>query len=125
MADLAQQLGDVLSDRFPDDGRLLVVNPADWPSPPDGRDLQFQIGWWSALTMVAQTATSALTGNEHAMIAKVADLASDFMDVVGEGPTAAADWNEILPHLHALQQTILAQAAARTYPGKYRLLGDT
>ena len=47
------------------------------------------------------------------------------MDLIGDGPTSAADWAEILPHLHALQQAVMAQAAARTHPGRYRKLGET
>lgn len=122
MADLAQQLAEVLMDRFPDESPI-VANPADWLHPPEGRDHQFQLGWWAALTMVARTATDALTEEEHGILRTISDLAADYIDLVGDGPTAAEDFGEILPHLHALQQTVMAQAAARTHPGKYRLLG--
>lgn len=123
VADLAQQLGEVLMDRFPDDGSALVADPALWLEPPEDRDLQFQIGWWAALTMVARTATTGLDDNERRMLVTIAELASDFIDLVGAGESAQADFAEILPHLHALQQAIMAQAAARTHPGQYRLLG--
>lgn len=116
------QLGDLITARFPT-GNALITDPDSWHEPPSDKPLDFQLGWWAALTMIAQTGTSGLTDAEHAIASKVGDLAGDFMDLVGDGPTAPDDFNEILPHLHALQQAVMAQAAARAHPGRYRTLG--
>ena len=124
MADLAAELAQMLAHRFPP-GEAIVTEPASWLAAPSDRTMDFQLGWWAALSMVAKTGGHGLTDAEHAIAAKVEDLAQDLMELVGEGPTAGDDWNEILPHLHALQQTVLAQAASRAHPGRYRMLGHT
>lgn len=107
------------------DGAALVCNPTHWTDVPDTATPEFMIGWFAAQAMIIAASTTALTANEEAIIAKVADIAEDFIDLCGDGPTATHDWAEILPHLHALQQAVMAQAAARTYPTKYRPLGGT
>lgn len=122
MTNLAQALAEVLMDRFPDDGTVLLADPAGWAEPPVSKPLDFQLGWWAALTMVARTATSGLTDVEHQIVRRVNELAEDFIELV-DGPTAVDDYAEILPHLHALQQSVMAQAAARAHPRRYRLLG--
>lgn len=35
------------------------------------------------------------------------------------------DMREVVHHIHGLQRLIMAQAACRAYPEKYRLLGET
>ena len=130
----AEALARLVRSRFPD-GNLVLSDPTKWLDPTSssvrsstGRtaddDTDFQMGWWSALTMVAQLGEPALNDFEHGIATKVAELASDFIHLVGNGETAAADFAEILPHLHALQQTVMAQAAARAHPGRYRALGE-
>ena len=121
----AEALASVVRSRFPD-GNLVLSDPTKWLDPPGhlDDDTDFQMGWWSALTMVAQLGEPALNDFEHGIATKVAELASDFIHLVGNGETAAADFAEILPHLHALQQTVMAQAAARAHPGRYRALGE-
>ena len=120
----ARALAEVVRARFPE-GNLVLSNPYEWPHPPEDHPLDFQYGWWAALTMVATVGQPALNDFEHGIASKVADLAADFIQLVGDGDTAAADFAEILPHLHALQQTVMSQAAARAHPGMYRPLGET
>lgn len=45
-------------------------------------------------------------------------------DVIGHGPTRDADIAEFVGQVHAIQNSILSQAAARAYPTEYRLLGE-
>jgi hypothetical protein len=111
----------VLSE-FPE-GNLILTNPHEWHDPVT-ESADFQLGWWAALRMVVETGTPGLNEFEHAIAGKVADLAADFIALVGDTETAGADFDEILPHLHALQQTVMAQAAARAHPTRYRALGD-
>lgn len=44
-------------------------------------------------------------------------------DVVADGRTQKQDLHELVHHLHAIQHTVLSQAAARAYPERYRPLG--
>lgn len=46
-------------------------------------------------------------------------------DVIADGPTRDADCREVIVHVHALQAMVMSQAAARAYPGKFRLLGTS
>jgi len=124
MADLSAQLAEIIAERFPP-GNVILTDPAHWLDPPTDRPIEFQLGWWAALTMIAQTGDDGLTDNEHAVVSKVGALAGDYMNLIGDTATAADDWAEILPHLHALQQAVMAQAAARAHPGRYRALGQT
>lgn len=121
---LRAELDEMLAYRFPP-GEVVVTDPVSWLPAPKTRTMDFQLGWWAALSMIAAQGGHGLTDAEHAIAAKVEDLAQDLMELVGEGPTAGEDWAEILPHLHALQQTVLAQAAGRTHPGRYRMIGHT
>lgn len=45
--------------------------------------------------------------------------------IIGYGSSRAGDVAEFVSHVHAIQQQILSQAAARAYPDEYRLLGDS
>ena len=72
-----------------------------------------------------------LTDEEHAIIDGLGDLANRIRLVIikavtdddGGGGPADDDYTEAVHHIHALQNMILAQAAAREYPFRYRLLG--
>jgi hypothetical protein len=44
-------------------------------------------------------------------------------EVVGHGPSRDRDLRELAHDLHVIQERILAQAAGRAYPNRYRLLG--
>jgi len=65
-----------------------------------------------------------LTYNEQRAIALTGDLANLISLIVGSGATRSADLTELVAHIHAIQNAILSQAAARAYPNKYRLLGQ-
>jgi hypothetical protein len=66
-----------------------------------------------------------LTEAEREAISLAGDLATKLSEIVGHGSTRAADLAELLHHVHGIQRAVLAQAAARTYPRQFRLLGDT
>lgn len=64
-----------------------------------------------------------LTPDEHHAMDLTAQLADTLARIVGDGPSRAHDLNELAGHVHLIQHAILAQAAARAYPDRYRLLG--
>lgn len=45
--------------------------------------------------------------------------------IVADGPTRESDLTELATAVHVIQRWIMAQAAARAYPGEFRLLGGT
>jgi hypothetical protein len=51
-------------------------------------------------------------------------LAAGMADIIGRGPSSAADFAEATMHIHAIQHMIMSQAAARAHPDLYRLLGE-
>jgi hypothetical protein len=65
-----------------------------------------------------------LTNDEQAAIQLTVDLVNALGAIVRNGPTRQADLNELFAHVHAVQNAIMAQAAARAYPEQYRLLGS-
>lgn len=67
--------------------------------------------------------TQLLTVEELSAITLTSRLASSLALIVDYGPTRINDLNELLAHVHAIQHTIMAQAAARAYPDQFRLLG--
>lgn len=67
--------------------------------------------------------TAALTNEEHALVKALADVWQRFNVMVGHTRTRESDLGEIAVHVHALQNVVLAQAAARAYPERYRLAG--
>lgn len=68
--------------------------------------------------------SNLLTEQEHRLIEVTADVYKGFKEISGFARTRSADLNEVAQHIHALQSIILAQAAARAYSTKYRLLGE-
>jgi hypothetical protein len=66
-----------------------------------------------------------LTDDELQAMDISAELANLVGRIVGDGRTRQADLREAVHHIHALQHSIMAQAAARAYPKKFRLLGET
>jgi hypothetical protein len=66
-----------------------------------------------------------LTPLERQAVQQFADAWNTLCHVVGNGSTRERDLAEAAVHLHALQQMVLAQAAARAYPDLYRLAGET
>jgi hypothetical protein len=67
-----------------------------------------------------------LTDAEHAAMDLTIELVRVVYAIIGTGDGAAAnDRREAFGHVHAIQQMIMSQAAARAYPDRYRLLGNT
>jgi hypothetical protein len=66
----------------------------------------------------------ALTDLEHEAMRKSGELAQLLRQIIGDGPHAYNDWVEASIHIHAIQNMILSQAAARAYPDTFRLLGQ-
>lgn len=71
-----------------------------------------------------------LTADEHKAMEISADLANIMGKIIWAGcdpdnnqGQAEHDVNEMAQQIHAIQRSILSQAAARAYPDKYRLLG--
>lgn len=71
------------------------------------------------------TAKELLTEDEHAAVALAADLARALTRIPRWGPTRDGDLAELMAAVHTIQNAVLAQAAARAYPDRYRLLGET
>lgn len=65
-----------------------------------------------------------LTEDEHRAMELSGELATLIHRIIGDGPVAISDWAEAAGHIHSVQRNILAQAAARLYPDRYRLLGQ-
>lgn len=71
-------------------------------------------------------ATGFLTPAEHEAVEKLGAAWDAVVAVIRDGGNADTfDAHELVPHLHALQNAVLANAAARAYPGTYRLLGGS
>jgi hypothetical protein len=68
---------------------------------------------------------SGLTSDEQKFVEMVGNAWVLLCKIVGDGPTRDADLAEACNHIHALQHTVMAQAAGRAHPGLYRLLGES
>jgi hypothetical protein len=76
--------------------------------------------------MTPNAETGALmTDLEHEAMELSAQLANTLHRIIGDGPQASNDWAEAAMRIHSMQQMILAQAACRAYPDRYRLMGGT
>lgn len=72
------------------------------------------------------SAPGLLTEYELDTLNVLAQLADRMRKVIiGTGSPAhiEGDWAEAAAHIHALQQMVMSQAAARAYPDRFRLLG--
>lgn len=67
--------------------------------------------------------TELLTPAEHDAVAMAGELWNLLTGIVGDGPAREGDLRELIGHVHAIQQAVMKQAAARAYPEMYRLLG--
>lgn len=66
-----------------------------------------------------------LTIAEHKALELTAQLWNQLAgQVIKDGPSGDLDRQELAAHIHAIQRAVMAQAAARAYPGLFRLLGD-
>lgn len=66
-----------------------------------------------------------LTELELAAIDLTAELANAMARIIGHGRSRDGDIAEACHHIHNLQHMIMAQAAARAYPSRFRLLGES
>jgi len=64
-----------------------------------------------------------LTDAEHTAMDLTAQLWNALCAIAGDGPARAGDLAEMATHIHAIQHAIMAQAAARAHPDRYRLMG--
>lgn len=85
----------------------------------------WQEGWRAGRAAALGHAAEPLTADEHRLMVLTGDLMQLLARIVGNGSSRAGDLNEAVAHIHALQAMVLAQAAARAYPDRYRLLGGT
>lgn len=67
---------------------------------------------------------TTMTEGEHRAMELSAELWKAICEVAGRGQTRHDDLTEAVAHIHAIQHMIMAQAAARSYPERYRLLGE-
>lgn len=65
-----------------------------------------------------------LTEDERLCVKKLGEAWNLLCRVVGNEATRDPDLSELVVHVHALQNAVLAQAAGRAYPGEFRLLGE-
>jgi hypothetical protein len=64
-----------------------------------------------------------LTDDERRALDLTGELAGLCRQIIGDGPAAVGDWREMAMRIHAIQHMLMAQAASRAYPEKFRLLG--
>lgn len=69
------------------------------------------------------TGQPLLTDLERDVINRIGGLWDDITTIVGDGASRDHDLAEFIVHVHAIQQKVMAQAAARAYPDELRLLG--
>jgi hypothetical protein len=70
------------------------------------------------------TAVELLTEKELKAIELLMDFSYLVADIIEEGGNCEADSREAFDKIHVLEAMIAQQAAARTYPRKFRLLGE-
>lgn len=73
--------------------------------------------------MISDSSSGILTEAEHKLVKDIADVFGSFLGIMEHNDSYGGDLQEIIYHIHVLQNHVLAQAAARAYPNKYRLLG--
>ena len=66
-----------------------------------------------------------LTGDEREAVRLAGHLYAHIRDkVCGDGPTRDDDLTEVRTAIHHVQHLVMSQAAARLYPGEFRLMGE-
>jgi hypothetical protein len=65
-----------------------------------------------------------LTEDERLCVKKLGEAWNLLCRIAGHEATRDPDLNELVVHVHALQNAVLAQAAGRAYPSEFRLLGE-
>lgn len=69
--------------------------------------------------------TDPLTPLEIETIGMQGKVWNNLCKIVGDGPSRSGDLKELCAHVHAIQQAIMSNAAARAYPDQFRPLGGT
>jgi hypothetical protein len=66
-----------------------------------------------------------LTGDEREAV-RQAGLLHQLISkrIIAHGPARDEDITELTTAIHVIQRMVMGQAAARAYPGRYRLLGQ-
>jgi hypothetical protein len=66
-----------------------------------------------------------LTDAERKAVRLAGELYTFIRDeVCGDGPAREPDLAELAADVHRIQHLVMAQAAARLYPGEFRLMGE-
>lgn len=65
-----------------------------------------------------------LTEAEHRAMDLTVELVRTLAEIVGPDRSRGGDMAELVAAVHAIQQSVMSQAAARAYPERYRLLGE-
>ncbi len=66
-----------------------------------------------------------LTGAERKAVQRAGQLYTFIAaEICGHGPTREDDLAELRAAVHVIQQRLMSQAAARAYPGEFRLMGE-
>jgi hypothetical protein len=66
-----------------------------------------------------------LSDDEREAVRMAGELYTHIQDkVCGNGPTRDDDLAELRASIHHVQRLVMAQAAARLYPGELRLMGE-
>lgn len=66
-----------------------------------------------------------LSPEEHEAMDMTVDLWNALCGVAGDADSRGDDLRELAAHIHGIQRAVLANAAARMYSDRYRLLGGT
>lgn len=69
------------------------------------------------------TGTELLTAEEHRAVDLTAELWNLLCSITGGEGSREGDLAELAGAVHVIQRAVLAQAGARAYPDRYRLLG--
>lgn len=69
--------------------------------------------------------SDSLTPLEIETVGMIGQVWTNLCKIVGDGPSRSGDMRELVAHIHAIQQAIMSQAAARAYPEQFRPLGGT
>ena len=64
-----------------------------------------------------------LTQDELDCIEALGECAGRLRRIIGDGPCAHHDWAEVADKIHQLQAMVMAQAAVRAFPERFRPLG--
>ncbi len=86
-------------------------------------------GSWPCTTRLIadelRAGSDLLTDDERKALRLSGKLVGLLHGIIGDGMQSANDWAEMAGHIHVIQRAIGAQAAARAYPGEFRLLGKS